>query len=290
MELRVTRPPFVIGIRKLAESKEPVPYLPSIERWRAGDRAQPYDPSTHASRQEMRTFACAQCHVEYYCAPKMTMFYPWDNGLKAEQIEKTYDETKFPDGQPFLDFKHTETGAAIYKAQHPEFELWSQGIHARSGVACADCHMPYVRQGALKVSDHWVRSPLLNIARACQTCHPFPEQELEARVHIIQDRHNELMERAGAAMIAMLDEIATAKKAGATAEQLAPVLALQRKGQWRLDFVNAENSMGFHGAQEAARVLAESIDYFRQGQVLAQKLRSPGASPTTRPVAILDPR
>ena len=34
--------------------------------------------------------------------------------------------------------------------------------------------------------------------------------------------------------------------------------------------------MGFHADQEAARVLAESIDFFRQGQVLAQKLRLGG--------------
>jgi formate-dependent nitrite reductase cytochrome c552 subunit len=47
--------------------------------------------------------------------------------------------------------------------QHPEFELWNQGIHARSGVACADCHMPYNRVGAHKISDHHVRSPLLNV-------------------------------------------------------------------------------------------------------------------------------
>jgi nitrite reductase (cytochrome c-552) len=85
------------------------------------------------------------------------------------------DETKFPDGGAFFDYKHAETGAPILKAQHPEFELWSQGIHARSGVSCADCHMPYMRDGASKVSDHWVRSPLLNINRACQTCHRASE-------------------------------------------------------------------------------------------------------------------
>ena len=73
-------------------------------------------------------------------------------------------------GARFKDWTHADTGVDVLKAQHPEFELWSQGIHARSGVACADCHMPYVRQGALKVSDHWVRSPMLNIARSCQTC------------------------------------------------------------------------------------------------------------------------
>ena len=66
--------------------------------------------------------------------------------------------------------------------------MWNQGIHARSGVACADCHMPYKREGALKISDHHVRSPLLNINRACQTCHRWPEEELKARVETIQER------------------------------------------------------------------------------------------------------
>lgn len=45
------------------------------------------------------------------------------------------------------DFVHKETGAPLLKAQHPEFEFYSQGIHARAGVACADCHMPYKREG-----------------------------------------------------------------------------------------------------------------------------------------------
>jgi nitrite reductase (cytochrome c-552) len=283
MALRVTRPAFVIGIQKLAESDDPVPHLPSIKRWREGGRKEKYDPNTDASRQEMRSFACAQCHVEYYCANKVPMFFPWANGLKVEQIEKTYDDFKFPDGHRFFDFKHAETGAEVIKAQHPEFELWSQGVHARSGVACADCHMPYTRQGAKKVSDHWVRSPLLNISRSCQVCHPFPESELADRVATMQRRNDALMERAGGALVGMLDEIKAAKSAGVKDDQLAEVFALQRKAQFRLDFINAENSMGFHADQEAARILGESIDYFRQGQVLAQRLRLGGSAPTTGP-------
>ena len=199
MELRVTRPGFLLGIRALAESAEPTPHLPSIERWRKADRARPYDPNVDASRQEMRSFVCGQCHVEYYCGPKTTLFFPWNEGLKVEQIERTYDDYKFPDGHRFYDWQHAETGAEVLKAQHPEFELWSQGIHARSGVACADCHMPYKREGAMKVSDHWVRSPLLNVSRACQVCHPYPEAEIQARVAAIQDRTHALLERAATA-------------------------------------------------------------------------------------------
>jgi nitrite reductase (cytochrome c-552) len=270
MELRVTRPGFLLGIRALAESDASVPYIPSIETWRAGARAQPYDPNVDASRQEMRAFVCGQCHVEYYCGPKETLFFPWNKGLRVEQIEQTYDEHKFPDGHRFYDWKHAETGAEVLKAQHPEFETWSQGIHARSGVTCADCHMPYKREGALKVSDHWVRSPLLNASRACQVCHPYEEKEILARVEAIQTRTHDLLERSAAAMTDMLDALAAAKKAGVSEDRLAPALELQRKAQWRLDFVAAENSMGFHAPAETARILAESIDYSRQAQVIAQ--------------------
>ena len=271
MALRVTRPGFIQGIQALAASDGAVPHLPSVERWRAGDRATPYDPNTDASRTEMRSYVCGQCHVEYYCSSKMKLTFPWANGLTVEDTEQTWNATTFPDGERFFDYKHSDTGAPILKAQHPEFELWSQGVHARSGVACADCHMPYMRDGATKVSDHWVRSPLLNINRACQTCHHFDEAEIQARVDLIQDRNQELLQNAGAALMDQLDAILAAKAAGATDAQLAPALELQRQAQWRLDFIAAENSMGFHAPQEAARVLGEAADLARQGQVAAMK-------------------
>ena len=279
MELRVTRPGFIRGIRALADGGEPVPQTPSIERWRQGSRATRYDPNVDATRQEMRSFVCGQCHVEYYCGPKVTLFFPWNNGLRVEQIEDWYDDFKFPDGHRFFDWKHAETGAEVLKAQHPEFEMWSQGIHARSGVACADCHMPYKREGAMKVSDHWVRSPMLNISRACQVCHQYPEQEIQARVDAIQNRTDALMQRSGKALLDMLDAIKTAEADGATEQDLAAALELQRKAQWRLDFVAAENSMGFHAPAEAARILAESIDYSRQAGLLAHSARPKAPTP-----------
>ncbi len=269
MRLRVTRPGFIQGIQALAESDADVPHLPSIREWRATDRSEPYDPNVDASRTEMRSYVCGQCHVEYYCSSGMKLTFPWGNGLTAEQTEAFWDETTLDDGSRFVDYFHAESGAPILKAQHPEFELWSQGIHARSGVSCADCHMPYMREGATKVSDHWVRSPLLNVNRACQTCHHFSEDELLERVAVIQDRNHELLQRGGVAIVDLIDAIVAAQAAGATDEALAPARELQRKAQWRLDFIAAENSMGFHAPQEAARVLGEALDYARQGQVAA---------------------
>ena len=217
MALRVTRPGFIEGIRALAASDAPVA-APAVHRalagWRQGARPTTRTPMRRAPR--CAPIVCGQCHVEYYCSSQMKLTFPWGKGLRAGDVEKFWNETKFADGARFFDYKHAETGAPILKAQHPEFELWSQGVHARSGVACADCHMPYMRDGATKISDHWVRSPLLNINSACQTCHRVPEAELKARVETIQQRNFELMQRGGAAITALIDAIVAAKKAGAT--------------------------------------------------------------------------
>jgi nitrite reductase (cytochrome c-552) len=216
----------------------------------------------------MRSMACGQCHVEYHFAGDHKLLtYPWKNGLKMEEEEKYYDDIGFSD------WTHAISGAKVLKAQHPEFEMWSQGIHARSGVACADCHMPYKREGAIKISDHDVRSPMLNIAHACQTCHPYSESEIQSRVQAIQDRHAALLARAEEAIVAMINSIKEAKDAGATDDSLALARSLHRKAQWRADYVNAENSMGFHAPQEAARILGEAIDFGRQGEIEAVRAK-----------------
>ncbi|MER3415269.1 MAG: ammonia-forming cytochrome c nitrite reductase subunit c552 [Gemmataceae bacterium] len=280
-QLRVTRPAFLIGIRQLARSQAPVPHLPSIAKWRqehqahlqAGRPVPEYDPNMLATRQEMRSFVCAQCHVEYYFRkPDKLLVYPWRAGLQADQIEDYYDRL---DGDGFSDWTHAVTGAPLLKAQHPEFEMWSQGIHARSGVACADCHMPYRREGAIKISDHHVRSPLRQINVACQTCHRFPEQELEARARSIQERTLALVSRTEKALAELIEALNSGKQRGADPQTLARASQAHRRAHWRLDFVMSENSDGFHAPHEALRLLAEAIDYARQGQWAI-------ASPSTR--------
>jgi len=184
LQLRVTRPGFLEGMKA----------------YKASQGIHDYDVNRDATRQEMRAFVCGQCHVEYYFrGPEKRLTYPWSKGLKVEQIADYYDEAGFKD------WVHAESGAPVLKAQHPEFEMWNQGIHARSGVACADCHMPYTRVGALKISDHHVRSPLLNVNHACQSCHRWPEAELTARVEGTQERVFGMRNQAMDALVALID-------------------------------------------------------------------------------------
>ena len=255
MQLRVTRPAFMTGIKRLKEAQG----------------IKDYDVNKMATRQEMRSYVCGQCHVEYYFkGPEKELVYPWHNGLQGDQILAYYDQVGHKD------WVHAETGAAVLKAQHPEFEMWNQGIHARSGVACADCHMPYKRIGALKISDHHVRSPLLNINNACQTCHKFPEAELKARAETIQNRTFEIENLAMDALMNLLDSIKSAKTRNLPEKTVAEALDYQRKAQFLIDFVGAENSRGFHAPQESARLLAVALDDARRGErVLAEGSGAP---------------
>lgn len=267
MELRVTRPAFMEGIRD----------------FKATEGVKNYDVNHMATRQEMRGFVCAQCHVEYYFkGPEKRLTYPWAKGLKADQILTYYDE------QGFKDWVHKDTAAPMLKAQHPEFEMWSQGIHARSGVSCADCHMPYQRIGAMKITDHHVRSPMLNINKASQTCHHFSELELKLRVETIQNRHFEMRNVAMNALMELIQDLKAAQAKPQAEPKSSPVSGtdsaetkpavkeariFQRKAQFLLDFVEAENSTGFHAPHEAARLLGLSIDLSRKGQVKLCQLK-----------------
>ena len=217
-----------------------------------------------ATRQEMRTYVCAQCHVEYYFKGKdKVLTFPCSKGLAVENIEEHYDE------YDFKDCTHKESGAPMLKMQHPEFEMWSSGIHARSGVACADCHMPYIRTGSVKISDHWIRSPLTHVNESCQTCHHWTVKELEKRVLEIQDKTAGLLRKAEEALVDAIDAIAAAKAEGASDADLKKARRLPRRASMRWDFVSSENSTGFHSPQESARILAESMDLARQAQIAA---------------------
>jgi nitrite reductase (cytochrome c-552) len=241
MELRITRPAFVNAMEE-----------------RGVDLAE-------ASRQDMRTYVCAQCHVEYYFRGEgKTLTFPWSQGLSVEGIERHYDE------YGFSDWTHAITETPMLKAQHPDYELYSTGLHAASDVACADCHMPYTRVGSVKVSDHWIRSPLTNLNNACGTCHTSSEDELRRRVVTIQNRTHSLMTSTETALEAAIDAIEAAMEAGVPSGELDEARQLHRSSQFRWDFIDAESSMGFHSPQEAVRVLGESVDMARQAEMSAR--------------------
>ncbi len=254
MELRITRPALLIGLEQLGID------------------------ISKATRQEMRTYVCAQCHVEYYFrGPDRILTFPWSRGLVVDSMEQHYKQ------YGFTDWTHAETGGGMLKMQHPEFELFSTSVHYASGVACADCHMPYIREGGVKISDHWIRSPLTEVSNACQVCHRIPERDLIDRVEGAQIKTREMLTLVEVAISDAIDAIVAARAAGASDDALEEAWSLHRRAQTRWDFIDAENSMGFHSPQETARVLTHAVDLARQAQMAALRLLPPGASsPPTR--------
>jgi nitrite reductase (cytochrome c-552) len=207
---------------------------------------------TTFTRQEMRTVVCANCHVEYYFkGDGKYLTFPWDNGTKIDEILSYYEKSGFKD------WSYPGTDTPMLKAQHPEFEFFTaDSTHYKAGVSCADCHMPYTRDGAAKYSSHDVHSPLLNPEAACGQCHTDTEYVVR-RVNTIQEQ-------------VAINAIKAAVAAGnADPALLDQARKLHREAQFMWDIVSAENSTGFHNPEYALKILADSANRARQAQMLA---------------------
>lgn len=227
---------------------------------------------SNPTKNEMRTYVCAQCHVEYYFDPseKGEVTFPWANGFKPEEIYEYY-ETVAKDKGFKGDWQHNVSGAQMLKAQHDEFEMVSTGTHGKNGVSCADCHMPYERtDGKKKVSSHNWTSPLKNIEASCRTCHADKTaEELKNNVESIQDTHKDALDKAEEISVSShyyVNKMITAK---APANKIAEAQELVRKGQWFWDIVAAENSTGFHNPQVMMDSLKMSSEASSEAIILA---------------------
>lgn len=237
---------------------------------------------TKATKEEMRTLVCAQCHVEYYFkgAKEKYLTFPWDKGTTIEDIQAYYDENGFSD------WTHPVSGAKMVKIQHPDFEMHEQGIHAYRGVSCADCHMPSMKQGNVEYTDHQIRSPLTNIQNTCEGCHDWSGKEVIGRVESIQSKNRQALDLAENAITALHIEIGEAMKRGASDAELQTPRKAVVHAQMYWDFVAATNGMGFHAPQESLRVLAKSLDFATQGRL--QVVRLLAKKGLTDPVSLPD--
>ena len=273
MALRITRPAFIEGIKYV----------------KASEGITDYDVNRDATNQEMRAYVCAQCHVEYYFkGEEKTLTFPWEKGLTVTDAIAYFDE------EGFSDFTHSTTKAKVIKAQHPDFETWSQGIHASNGVTCADCHMSYVREGAAKISDHQVASPMRTeetINQSCLTCHHSTATEMKDRVANIHEGWESAKDVAFTAVQALIDDLTVAVEKGtATEAQLAKAYDYQRKSQYLADYSISENSRGFHAPAYSITMLNQATDYARSGQLALRGVDVENArGPQTYSIAPVEP-
>ncbi|MDT3698714.1 MAG: ammonia-forming cytochrome c nitrite reductase subunit c552 [Thermincola sp.] len=243
MDLKVTRPAFIEAMKE-----------------RGVDVSK-------ATKQEMRSYVCGQCHVEYYFqkdSQKVT--YPWTEGMEPDQINAYYDKMNFSD------WEHPDSKAKMRKVQHPEFETWSSGTHGSAGVSCSDCHMPYMREDGKKISSHWWTSPLKTIDVSCQTCHKQDAKWLKDRVLNTQTKTFEMQTRAAKVLTEAHQAVKNALgDAGADKNKIKEAQELTAKAQWYWDWVAAENSRGFHNPVQTMDSLGIAIDYAHKAKELVNK-------------------
>lgn len=222
---------------------------------------------TQATNQEMRSLVCAQCHVEYYFqGDGKYLTFPWDGGMTVEAMEAYYDAAKYSD------WTHSISKAPMLKAQHPDYELFLLGPHGQRGLACADCHLPYVSEGGVKYSNHQIMSPLNNISGTCGTCHRDSEANLRMYVEQNQDKVLEIRDRLEPELVRAHIMAKAAWDAGATAEEMAPALQLIREAGWRWDYGVASHGASFHAPVETQRILAHGLDRALQAQIALQQV------------------
>lgn len=234
-----------------------------------------------ASRQQMRSLVCAQCHVTYNI-PKdekmqsVGLFFPYE-GSKEGDISVENIIKLIKNDPKVGEWKQSVTGFKLAFIRHPEYEFFSRGgTHWKAGAACADCHMPYVRIGANKVSDHDVTSPMKKDLHACTQCHAETTQWLRDRVIAIQDRTVSLMNRAGYATATAAKLFEMAHKAQAEGKTIDKGLYDKAKDYYleafyRVNFIGAENSVGFHNPTEAGRICGDAVAMAAKSEALLRQ-------------------
>ena len=236
------------------------------------------------TKNDMRSLACAQCHSEYYfkdtewtdkdgnkkVAKVVTL--PWDNGLTAEDMEKYYDDIGFND------WVHKISKAPMVKAQHPGYEIFRSGIHAKSGVSCADCHMPTQKGEGGTYSDHHIASPMANIDTVCLNCHEQSAEDLKAVVENKLARKEQLMEIAMDNLAKAHLEAGKAWELGATEAEMKGILLDIRHAQWKWDYSIASHGSFFHAPEETLRLLSVANETAQAARLkLVQVLAKHGA-------------
>ena len=155
-------------------------------------------------------------------------------------------------------------------------------VHAKRGVSCADCHMPYKSEGGQKFTDHHIQSPLNNIANSCQVCHREETASLIADVYERQDRIIENRDKLEELLVHAHIEAKFAWDKGATEEQMKAILMDIRHAQWRWDYAAASHGGSFHSPVEIGRVISTGISTIQEGRLkLARLLANLGYNETT---------
>ena len=97
-------------------------------------------------------------------ADKRTNYFPF---VGVDDILKAYDDLQF------RDFRNQFTGAALWKAQHPDVETTRTRSTTRRASTARSCHMPKVKDPKTSkiYTSHWQTNPKNYLKETCLHCH-----------------------------------------------------------------------------------------------------------------------
>jgi formate-dependent nitrite reductase cytochrome c552 subunit len=224
---------------------------------------------------------CGQCHVEYNCNPginprtkeKAGMADARTNHFPFQDVFQIYDHYNQLE---FRDFKHALTGGLLFKAQHPDAEVFWNSKHAQAGVGCNDCHMPKVKsKEGRALTSHWQTSPRNRIEDTCLKCHPqWTSEEALYIIDSIQRHIKGKTRKAEFWLATLIDQIVEAKKAGVDESILHEAQEQHQKAHILWEWWTAENSDGYHHPEQARESLARSVEESKKGiEILTKAMK-----------------
>lgn len=204
------------------------------------------------------------------------VFFPWQ-GSKPDNIP-IENIVKVIKSDPLHgEWVQNVTGFKVGFIRHPDYEFFTfNSMHHKAGVSCANCHMPYISMGDNKISDHNVTSPLKAGMKACRQCHSKSPELMASQVVAIQDRTVSTINRAGyaeAVAAKMFEAVHNAQRKGKIIDKTLYDKAkdLYLEALYRVIYIGAENSVGFHNPSEAGRICVDALAMANKAESLLRQ-------------------
>jgi formate-dependent nitrite reductase cytochrome c552 subunit len=216
---------------------------------------------------------CGQCHVEYNCNPgtdpktgqPVTMADARTNHFPFKEVNDIY---KHYTDLGFRDFRHGITGALLWKAQHPDVEVYYGSKHQRAGVECSQCHMPKVKEpktGKVYTS-HWQTSPKHYLKETCLTCHrDWSEAQATYVIDSLKNRYEGKVRKAEFWLARFIDKFEEAQNLGVDAAVLTEGRKKHDEAHIHWEWWTAANGAHFHNPDQASESLNKSMTIAQDG-------------------------
>ncbi len=216
---------------------------------------------------------CGQCHVEYNCNPgfnpntgeaitmadQRTNYFPF---VDVNNVLKAYD------GIQFRDFRNQFTGAALWKAQHPDVETYYNSKHEKLGIDCTTCHMPKIKDAKTGkfYTSHWQTNPKNYLKETCLRCHSqWDETQARYVIESMAAHYQGKVRNAEFWLSQLIGKFGQAQLVGVGEDALKAARAKHGDAHANWEWWTAANGASFHNPELAHESLAKSVSASQEG-------------------------